>query len=74
MFSDREIRVTEKELIYSGIDKVEHLIEGVKSVAIKINTLLSSEIEGKVMSSNVKKHTLNAIQAELDELIEQVYK
>lgn len=71
---DREIRVTEKELIYSELDDVEPLIEGVKSVSIKLNTLLSSELDGKVMSSNVKKHTLSAIQAELDEVIEQLYK
>ena len=74
MLVDREIRVTEKELIYSKIDNIEPLIEGVKSVSIKLNTLLSSEIDGKVMSSNVKKHTMSAIKAELDEVVEQLYK
>ena len=74
MLVDREIRVTEKELIYSKIDNIEPLIDGIKSVSIKLNTLLSSEIDGKVMSSNVKKHTMSAIKAELDEVVEQLYK
>jgi hypothetical protein len=71
---DREIRVTEKELIYSEIDKVAPLIEGIKSVSINLNTLLSSELDGKTMSSNVKKHTLSAIKVELDEINKQLYK
>jgi hypothetical protein len=71
---DREIKVMENTLLYKKIDDVTQVLDGIKSVTIKVNTLVTNEIEGRSMSSNVKKHTMSAIKAELDEVVEQLYK